>query len=259
MAGGVLSSLNDLKTMGLGFWWGGLRAQFGRPGLMQVPVPGIGKVLVRARDSDMSVLRQVVRDRSYAMPGGSYQERAGQICRDIVGAGRTPVIVDAGANIGAASLWFLNEYPRAHVIAVEPEAKTVEVLRLNLGARAEVLEAALGGATGCVSTVATGKSWGTQTVRSQTGLPIVTIDDLVRSVPNGVLFIAKIDIEGFEDDVFGGDCAWLDDVPIVIIEPHDWLRSGTSASFQAALGRRDFDLLIQGENLIYFNRKPLMV
>ena len=36
-------------------------------------------------------------------------------------------------------------------------------------------------------------------------------------------FIAKIDIEGFEDDLFSKNTAWIDRFPLLIIELHDWM------------------------------------
>ena len=41
---------------------------------------------------------------------------------------------------------------------------------------------------------------------------------------------------------------------LIIIEPHDWMLpgEGSSASFQKALAKYDWELLIKGENLFYF-------
>ena len=67
------------------------------------------------------------------------------------------------------------------------------------------------------------------------------------------IFIAKIDIEGFEKDLFSSNLGWIDRAEMVIIEPHDWMLPGqqSSATFQRAMGSRDFELFISGENLIY--------
>lgn len=85
----------------------------------------------------------------------------------------------------------------------------------------------------------------------------LTIDQAVATVPAGSLLIAKIDIEGFESDLFDGDLRWMDDVHVIFLEPHDWMLPGrrTSRSFQAALGQRDFELFLSGENLIYVRRE----
>jgi FkbM family methyltransferase len=39
-----------------------------------------------------------------------------------------PTIVDCGANIGLSTLWFKNRYPRAHILAFEPNPEAADVL-----------------------------------------------------------------------------------------------------------------------------------
>jgi hypothetical protein len=45
----------------------------------------------------------------------------------------------------------------------------------------------------------------------------------------------------------------------VFIEPHEWMMPGkaTSRSFQLEFGKRDFDLLLNGEGLLYVRRSAL--
>src|SRR5258706_8625512 len=62
-------------------------------------------------------------------------------------------ILDVGANIGAASLWFARRAPRATIVAVEPAAETAARLRENvarngLADRIHVVQSALGGRRG---------------------------------------------------------------------------------------------------------------
>lgn len=256
MVEGLSSSLRDLTVLGPRFWWGGVRAKLKRDGLVPVMVPGIGTVHVRARDSDMTILRQVFRDRDYELPSEVHRERMQRIYDRIVASGRTPVIVDAGANMGAASLWFAHAFPAAQIVAIEPEPNNAALLRRNVGTRATVLECALGGTPGHVSVIVGGKSDAAQTARADSGIPIVTVDQAFAKVPNGAPFVLKIDIEGFEKDLFAGDCRWLDRIPFVIVEPHDWLHPGTSRGLQTVFGSRDYDLLISGENLVYCRREP---
>jgi len=73
----------------------------------------------------------------------------------------------------------------------------------------------------------------------------------------GVPFIAKIDIEGFESDLFSANTQWLADTFVVFIEPHDWLLPGkcTSRSFQAAMGEEDYEIYLSGEILTYIRRE----
>jgi hypothetical protein len=92
------------------------------------------------------------------------------------------------------------------------------------------------------------------TVRAATGdVELITMKDAVDSVPNGELFIAKIDIEGFESDLFETDTEWVSTAPLVIIEPHDWLFPGrqTSRSFRRTFNETGHEILLCRENLIF--------
>ena len=68
----------------------------------------------------------------------------------ILGSGRIPVIVDAGANVGAASIWFSTQFPEAHILAIEPNWENAELCRLNTRGRPNVkmIEAAIGSEPG---------------------------------------------------------------------------------------------------------------
>jgi hypothetical protein len=116
-----------------------------------------------------------------------------------------------------------------------------------------VLHAAVGCTSGFVSVHTLGLGWGSRTARAETGVPIITMANAFRQVDNGCPFMAKIDIEGFEYDLFSENLDWLNDVHVIFIEPHDWLMSGkrTSQTFQKAMAQHDFEIFIRGENLVY--------
>lgn len=232
-----------------------------------VTLKNVGPVHLRLGDSDLATFMQVFEKREYDLAAtGRAQETIDARYRAMIEAGRVPIIVDAGANVGAASLWFTRAFPDAHIIAIEPEPHNAEVLRLNVAGlpRVTVLEVALAGAAGPVSLAGENLSWGVQTVRSLSGgLSAITMEQALATFPKGDLFLAKIDIEGFESDLFDGDLAWIDSAAVIIVEPHDWLfpGRGTSRTFQAAMGKRNFEIFISGENLIYvagdlFNSSP---
>ena len=71
-------------------------------------------------------------------------------------------------------------------------------------ANVQVMEAAVGSSSGNVSLIHTGMSWGTRTERlNGDGVRIVTIPEVVRAAGEGfILLIVKVDIEGFEQDLF---------------------------------------------------------
>jgi FkbM family methyltransferase len=221
---------------------------------------GVGRVHLRRANRDFAAFRQVFAGREYDLSAiGGARARVDARYHAILDAGRTPIIIDAGANVGAASLWFARAFPKAAIVAVEPDPENARLLRLNTAGTAQIIirEAAIAGEHGRVSLDNSGNTnmgWAVTTVRTETGgLAAITMDDAVASVPNGAPFIAKIDIEGFEADLFSGDLAWIDRMAVVMIEPHDWLFPGkkTSRSFQSAMRDRDFELFISGENLVY--------
>jgi hypothetical protein len=68
------------------------------------------------------------------------------------------------------------------------------------------------------------------------------------------LILVKIDIEGAESEVFEAPAAWLASTTMLIIELHDWLLpgQGTSKNFLRRIVEHNFDVVLQGENLILF-------
>lgn len=217
-----------------------------------------GRFYTRPGDSDMDVLRQVFALREYDLRKFPQFQRINDDYLDCVAEGRTPVIVDAGANIGAASVWLSETFPKARIFAVEPDAENARLCRLNCAGRAniEVVEAAIGSQPGRVTLARPdGQSWSIRTERAETGeTPIVTIPQLKdRAGPDARLFIVKIDIEGFERDLFSASTDWVSDPTVIFLELHDWLFPGkfSSANAQRAMLAQNREMLISGENLVF--------
>ena len=254
----VMNSINDVKVFGPSIL---LRKVIGGDanGVVRLNTR-IGNLSLRPFDSDMSVLRQVFVRKDYDLGKITHTERVISIYDKIIQSGRTPIIIDAGANIGAASIWFSEMFPEAAIVSVEPDESNAALCLMNCTNRPniDVVQAAIGSRSGAVTlkrSVEDGRSWGVQTERDNQGsTQIVTIADLMRKYDhNGTLFLVKIDIEGFEKDLFQSNTEWLSQAPIIIIELHDWMLPGqrTSGPFQKAIGEHDFELLMSGENLIY--------
>ena len=222
---------------------------------MKVNVRGVGSVNIRAGESDIATIRQVFLNREYDTSHPTLvSDRIEARYREILARGGTPIIADIGANIGAASLWFLREYPDAAIVAVEPEPANVAVLKRNLDGRANttVIEAAIGATPGFVALDNAAQSWAVQTSRAERGIAIVTVDEVLARAPGDTPFIVKIDIEGFESDLFESNLDWIAKCYVVMIEPHDWMMPGrgTSFAFQRAMAQHSFELFIRGENLL---------
>jgi FkbM family methyltransferase len=220
-----------------------------------------GEFFVRRSDTDMEVLRQVFVGRDYDLdrfPQGALVRSAYE---EALQRGKTPLIIDAGANAGFAACFFARAYPKARILSVEPDLDNAAICRANTKALAqvEVVEAAVGSRSGQVALERSdGHSWAVRTHRAQRGVPIVTIGELKSRVHDGELLIVKIDIEGFELDLFSESTEWIDQTCTVIVEPHDWMLpgAGTSRAMQRAMLSQEREMLISGENLVWVKRGP---
>lgn len=251
----IARNWSDIRHFGLGV----LRRHAARhkpDTRMTVRADGVGPIVIRAGDSDIETLRQALVDREYSLEWpDSLRDSIDRRYREILAGGGKPIIVDAGANIGAASLYFLSRFPGAHIVAVEPDPGNAAILRENLGKRpnAVALEAAIGPEAGHVALQGHEHSWAVRTERSDSGVPMVTIEDALGASSGDTPFIVKIDIEGFEEDLFAKNTGWIDKAFAVFVEPHDWMipERHTSRSFQQAMARLPFKIYIRGENLLY--------
>lgn len=254
----LLDNARDVKNLGPRFLFRRASRLIGRR-TTRVPIRNVGTVTLRHNSSDGDVFRQVFRDRQYDLARFPQAVAVEAAYQRIIGAGKKPLIVDCGANNGAGSLWFARQYREAHIVALEPEPANAQMCRLNCrDIGVEVIEAAIGSRTGTVSLVTEGKeSLAIQTTRSATGrVPVATIPEIfAANVEVCTPFLVKIDIEGFESDLFAEATDWVRDVVVLVIEPHDYMLPGTSHNLQRVMARHDFDLLISGENLVYVNRE----
>lgn len=144
----------------------------------------------------------------------------------LVGGGKTPLIVDASADIGAGAVFFNYKFPKARVIALEPEAAKFQLLTANVtGLPVECVQAAVA-ATGSADATA----------------PRVTINDIYDKTPDAAPFIVKLDLEA--GDLFAANAEWVERTPIIIAALGDHLIPGTAASHafveRAAGWNRDF-------------------
>jgi FkbM family methyltransferase len=252
----IRRNLKEARVFGPLFWTRHLGRLFGQH-VMSFRVAGLGKIYLRPDNSDAATFNQVFVDRSYDLRPFGQNKRVMDTYARILASGRRPVIIDGGANVGAAALWFQAHFPEACIIAIEPNPPTAEICRLNASDHAaiQVVEAALGSSPGFVRLESTNESWATQTIREEgAGTTLMTIEEAqALAGPDSELFIVKIDIEGFEADLFGSNTKWLANTPVVMIEPHDWLFPGrrTSHSFRTAFATTAHEMLISGENLLF--------
>jgi FkbM family methyltransferase len=180
---------------------------------------------------------------------------------DFVVEAQPKVIVDAGANIGLASIYFANRYPTARIIALEPEQSNFELLKDNVRAYPQVIpvQAALWNNNDEINLIDPGLGkWGFMTetkdaaqdraVNTCHTVAALTIDRIMKDYDLAKIDILKIDIEGAEKEVFSDTSAWIGRVDAIVIELHDRMKPGCSDSFYS--GAVGFDHhWFQGENV----------
>jgi FkbM family methyltransferase len=212
------------------------------------------RVVLRRGSRDAVVFRSIFRDGDWNFEKFPQAQRVMAAYHLLLAEGKVPVIIDAGANVGAASLWFAAQFPRAKIIAVEPDPDNAAACRQNTMdcETIHVVEAAIGSTSGQVALCnPASSSVAVQTTRSPGGpVPILTVAQLCGE---DQLFILKADIEGFEADLFSANTGWVEDAAMIMVETHDWMMPGrfTSRNMQNVMAQHPFEVLLSGENLIY--------
>lgn len=168
------------------------------------------------------------------------------------------VIVDAGANIGLASIFFAEKYPSSKIISIEPEINNFKFLDENCTPYENIIpvNAALWNNNSdiIIENKGYGES-GFMVKESAVGTSFkgMTLNTIVNDYKLERIDILKVDIEGSELEVFQENYNWLSITKVLVIELHDHMKKGTSKSVFSAISEYDFDLSLRGENLVFTN------
>jgi FkbM family methyltransferase len=208
--------------------------------------PSGRRVTLRANTSDVACLEKVFVEEEYRLP------------REANPAFDTSprLVVDAGANIGMATLYFAQTFPDARIVAIEPEPSNFAALRVNCEGLPNVSlkHAALWPVRAALQLAdSRAENW-MFSVRpaSDAGdvVPAITIPEILAESGADRIDLLKLDIEGAERELFSDACEeWLPRVRMIVIELHDRFGSGCAENFYSHLVRREFIQEIRGENI----------
>ncbi|MGC1413572.1 MAG: FkbM family methyltransferase [Acetobacteraceae bacterium] len=209
----------------------------------------------RPSTSDEKVINQICQEGRYDLRKSPCWNQICQFYQQIISTGRRPLIIDGGANIGAASWWFSLMFPEATVISVEPAEENLAVLRENaLPPPSVILPGALSSVSGWASVVSAGGHWAYQTVAIPADRPGAvrryTLNDILAQMSDADPFIVKVDIEGFEADLFSANTQWVGRTPIIITELHNWLIADADATYRTCMVSRMRSEFALGEIII---------
>lgn len=225
-----------------------LRTKLGR-GISAIQVPGMRHpVFMRTGTSDRSAFNEVIVKRWYDHPFPDGEPR---------------LIVDAGANVGYASVRFAELYPLADIIAIEPDADNFELIKRNTAPYPRVKALRCGvwpRTTELVIENPQAKSWAFRVREArpgETGFAAVGLQELAVQHPSGCIDLLKLDIEGSEKELFEDpNChQWLSRTRMIFVELHDRMKPGCTDAMEKAIKPYNFNRMYCGSNLILIRDK----
>ncbi|MGH7437044.1 MAG: FkbM family methyltransferase [Polyangiaceae bacterium] len=203
----------------------------------------------RAGTSDVDVFTQILVNREYR-------------CLDHVE--EASLVIDCGANVGYSAAYFLTRFPRAFVVAVEPDPGNFALLVRNLApyeGRARAMHTGVWShATGLAiaeDKSGDGREWAVTVREARAGeRPAMTATDvasLLAASGHPRISILKVDVEGAERVIFAGRPGpWLDVVDNLVIELHG---AECEAVFHRAIADRGFEVS-RCDELTVCRRRP---
>jgi FkbM family methyltransferase len=141
-------------------------------------------------------------------------------------------ILDCGANIGLSAFYLLSRYPRAELVAIEPDAGNVALARRNLvpfGQRACVIQAGVWSSDAGLKvergSFKDGNEWSFQVRACRPGeapdVEALGIQSIMRRRGWDRIDLLKVDVERSELELFSSGCdEWLSRTRNIAIELH---------------------------------------
>ena len=211
-----------------------------KKGLVKIIIRGYqAPIYLRPNTSDIKIFEQIFVSQDYALPI--------KISPNF--------IIDGGANIGLASVFFRKKYPNATILAIEPEKTNCDILRKNLKFynQIKIIEAGLWPRNGFLLTKDKQVEHAAfQTIECKEKpdqndgvIKAITLSSILEEFNYPDVDILKLDIEGAEREVFSDYKDWLHKVNLLIVELH-----GESTEFEQAISHNNYLDFSKGENTI---------
>ena len=193
---------------------------------------------------ELQVMRDILLDEDYALPDMPAPK----------------LILDVGANIGLAALYFRAQYPDAEIVTIEPDPDTFAKLEQNVGgdARIRAVNAAAAGERGEVLLFRpSGYSIASSLKRSGSDGDVYarvraeTLDGLCDELGVSHIDLVKLDVEGAELEALRG-FSRLEGVRVLIGEAHPELLGDDLDAFFGLLGGFEVRRLSESDDAISF-------
>lgn len=198
-------------------------------------------IYLRAQTSDIETFHKIFYNTEYNVPINFKPE----------------VILDLGANIGLATVFFSNKYPDAKIFSVEPEKANFEMLLKNTQFNPNItcLNYGIWNRSTNLEIKSGYDNWGFRVnevdYENENTVAAISINKILEDYKLDHIDILKIDIEGSEKELFEKNIEkWLPKTKMIVIELHDEIKAGCSKSMFKALCNYNFDLSVIGENYV---------
>ncbi|MFV5698668.1 FkbM family methyltransferase [Flavobacterium sp. ZT3R17] len=175
------------------------------------------------------------------------------------------ILIDAGANVGFTTNYFINEGVFSDVYCIEPSLDNISILKQNIQfiknkCSIKIYRRALTGKENLRynlhNNFRSRKDWAISVEEDPKGLVEgITINEIILQNNIKTITLLKIDIEGAERFIFDtkNDLSFLNNVKIIAIEIHD--EFDVRESIYLILLQYDFFIFESGELTIGLNRK----
>jgi len=196
---------------------------------VKVKVPGFNAyLLLRPSPPDLYTFHYIFTKHEYDFDCGSVE-----------------YIIDAGANIGLASVFFGLKYPEAKILSVEPEDSNYKLLVANTKRfpNIKTIKAALWSHNTSVNIVnpdASECEYQVSETNDKNEIAAITVEDAMSELDTERIDILKMDIEGSEIEVFRTSGSWIDKIGAIVLETHDRYRPGCTQALETAIRGREF-------------------
>jgi FkbM family methyltransferase len=213
------------------------------PTPVAIQLPGApDTLLVRPRTSDRRTFHKIFLDHEYGF-GMS---------------GSPELIIDAGANVGYASVYFARRFPGARIVAIEPDQTNFALLERNTRSYPTVKALRQGVWTHPAQLVIENPddaSWAFRVREAgadEDGFAATSIGEILETSGRDHIDLLKLDVEGTEYELFASPeaDAWLSRTHTLVAELHEGIKPGTEALFEAAMRRHRFEVSRLGENYV---------
>jgi FkbM family methyltransferase len=173
----------------------------------------VRKIFIRIYAGDIDIFYEIFYKKIYELP--NYSPRG--------------IIIDAGANVGFATLYFISQIPGATIYCIEPDPDNFAFLKKNLSGEINSgnvvpVQAALASRDGHMHLKKSHFKYnsGITGVGNENSIKVSTysVKGFLNKFNIEKVSLFKIDIEGSEENVFEEDSSWLVEVSDVLIEIH---------------------------------------